>query len=240
MPLNDELLDYGLPTRGDTLADQVYRQLSTAVLSGSVAPRERINIRRFAEDARVSVTPVREAVLRLVADGVLEITERNAVLVPERTEAEIEEIFDIRRTLEGEMAQTAAALLSDDDIQFLAETQQKFLNALNDADYRQVLHYNSIFHFTIYKRAGLPVRLKIVESLWLRIGPTLRYMYPILHRNRTDHRRHEDIIESASRRDPKALRSAVLEDLKSSLIALKQYVHEYADRNQRRSASRRG
>jgi len=239
MPLNDELLDYGMPMRGDTLADQVYRQLSTAILSGSVAPKERINIRRFAEEARVSVTPVREAVLRLVADGVLEVTEKNAVLVPERAEAEIEEIFDIRRTLEGEMAEAAAARLSDEDIAFLEGTQRRFLDALGEANYRQVLHYNSIFHFAIYKRADLPVRLKIDESLWLRIGPTLRHMYPILHRNRTDHRRHEDIIDSAARRDPKALRNAVLEDLKSSQIALKQYMHEYPDSPRRRKAVER-
>lgn len=230
---------YEMPMRGETLAEQVYRQLSMAILSGSFAPRERINIRRLAEDIHVSVTPAREAVLRLIADGVLEVTEKNAVLVPERGETEIEEIFDIRRALEGEMAEAAATRLDDEDVEFLADTQRSFLNAMDEGDYKQVLRYNSIFHFRIYRRAELPVRFKIVESLWLRIGPTLRYMYPILHQNRADHRRHEDIIEAAARREPAALRNAILEDLKSSQIALRQYIREYAGQPRRRIASRR-
>lgn len=231
-------LIYEMPIRGDTLAEQVYRQLATAILSGSFAPMERINIRRLAEDINVSVTPAREAVLRLVADGVLQITEKGAVTVPERTEAEIREIFDIRRFLEGEMAEVAASLLDDEDIAFLKHTQHSFLDALDAADFKQVLRYNSIFHFRIYRRAALPVRLKIVESLWLRIGPTLRYMYPTLHKNRTDHRRHEDIIEAAEQRDPARLRNAILADLQSSQAALNQYVREAAEPPRRRREGR--
>ncbi len=220
-------LRYEQPVRGDTLAEQVYRQLSTAILSGSFAPMERITIRRLAEEIGVSVTPAREAVLRLIADGVLQTTDKNAVLVPERTEAEIVEIFSIRRFLEGDMAEVAAPRLRDEDVAFLEDTQKKFLQALDAADYKEVLRLNSVFHFFIYTKSDLPLHLKIVESLWLRIGPTLRYMYPILHKNRVDHRRHEDIIESAARRDGGALRNAILNDLQSSQVALSQYIETY-------------
>ena len=220
-------LRYEQPVRGDTLAEQVYRQLSTAILSGSFAPMERITIRRLAEEIGVSVTPAREAVLRLIADGVLQTTDKNAVLVPERTEAEIVEIFNIRRSLEGEMAEVAAPRLRDEDIKLLEKTQKKFLQALDAADYKEVLRLNSVFHFFIYTKSELPLHLKITESLWLRIGPTLRYMYPILHKNRADHRRHEDIIDSAARRDAVALRNAILNDLQSSQIALSQYIESH-------------
>lgn len=239
MVVVEDLLIYEAPIRGDTLAEQVYSQLCTAILSGSFAPEERINVRRLAGQINVSVTPAREAVLRLIADGVLQVTEKNAVMVPVRTEAEIQEIFDIRRFLEGGMAEIAAPLLDDDDIRFLKHTQHQFLNALDLADYRQVLRYNSIFHFHIYRRAMLPLRLKIVESLWLRIGPTLRYMYPMLHKNRTDHRRHEDIIEAAEQRHPVKLKDAVLADIASSQTALNQYVREAAEKPRRRGEARR-
>jgi DNA-binding GntR family transcriptional regulator len=217
-------LRYEQLVRGDSLADQVYRQLATAILSGSFAPSERINIRRLAEEIGISVTPAREAIVRLVADGVLQTSEKSAILVPERTEAEIVEIFTIRRSLEGDMAETAALSLTDEDVCFLEETQKRFLKSLDESNYKDVLRLNSMFHFHIYERSGLPLHLKITESLWLRIGPTLRYMYPILHKNRSDHRRHEDIIESAARRDPAALRSAILGDLDSSQVALMQYI----------------
>lgn len=225
---------YEPPVRGDTLAEQVYRQLATAILSGSFAPLERINIRRIADEIGVSVTPAREAVLRLVADGVLQTTDKNAITVPERTEAEIVEIFGIRRVLEGHMAEVAAPRMVGSDIDFLNNTQKRFLTALDNADYKEVLRLNSVFHFYIYTRSELPLYLKIIESLWLRIGPTLRYMYPILHKNRTDHRRHEDIIDSAVRRDPLALSKAILGDLQSSQVALSQYIENYGSERPRR------
>jgi len=93
-----------------------------------------------------------------------------------------------------------------------------------------VLQLNSTFHFSIYQRAQSPLRLEITRMLWLRIGPTLRYMYPLLHKGRADHRRHEDIIEAAAQRDPEALRTAILADLASSQDALRQHIQEQATR----------
>lgn len=216
------------PIRGDSLAEQIYRQLTRAILSGSFAPEERVNIRQNADEMGVSVTPVREAIQRLVSEGVLHLTDKNTIIVPNRTEPEIQEIFDIRRVLEGDMAATAAPLLTDDDAAFLARTHEIYLDALDMENFKEALRLNAQFHFHIYQRADLPVRLKFAEGLWLRIGPSLRHMYPTLQRDRTDHRRHEAIIESAARRDPAALRAAIVADLDSSQHALNNYVRDYA------------
>lgn len=214
------------PVRGDSLAEQVYRQLCDAILSGAFAPQERVNIRSLSEDLGLSVTPIREAVLRLISDGVLQTNAKGAILVPELVDTELDEIFEIRRFLEGALAEAAATKLDDEDIDFLVTTQESFLKSMDAGDYRGVLRRNALLHFRIYQRAELPVRLKIVEALWLRIGPTLHHMYPILHRNRVDHRRHETIIEQAQRRDPQGLRDAILADLNSSEQALDQYLEQ--------------
>lgn len=219
--------EYETPIRGESLAEQVYRQLSLAILSGSFAPNERVTIRRLADELSVSATPAREAVLRLVSDGVLQVTERNAIVVPARTEPEIREIFEIRRSLEGALASRAAKRLGDDDITALTEVQSVFLTAMAARNYKEVLRYNCHFHFRIYRKADLPVHLKIVEGLWLRIGPTLRYMYPILQ-DRTRHRRHEDIIDRAKARDPSGLKAAIIADLDTSEQALYRYLRQEA------------
>lgn len=237
--LSGETATYGLPVRGDTLAEQIYRQLSTEILAGSFAPLDRINIRHHADEIGVSVTPVREAVQRLVSEGVLDATDKNTIVVPERNEPEIQEIFDIRRFLEGDMAATAAPLLDESDDVFLKETHESYLDALDAEDYKQALRLNSLFHFKIYKRAELPLRLKIAESLWLRIGPTLRHMYPTLQRDRTDHRRHEIIIECAALRDPVGLRTAIMGDLDSSQLALHRYVGDHGGDHRRSPLPRR-
>ncbi|WP_312795053.1 GntR family transcriptional regulator [Tianweitania sp.] len=235
MDLSFDAPSYELLSRGDTLAEQFYKQLARAISSGSYAPNQRLNIRRLADEIGASVTPVREAVLRLVADGVLRITDKNAIIVPERSETEIDEIFEIRRTLEGDMAVSAAPHFSDKDVAFLADTQEQFLTALDAGNYKEVLQLNSDFHFSIYTHASSPLRLEIVRMLWLRIGPTLCYMYPILHKGRSAHRRHEDIIEAARLRDPEALRTALLADLASSQHALRQYIRSRVAKPSRRS-----
>jgi GntR family transcriptional regulator, colanic acid and biofilm gene transcriptional regulator len=226
---------YDVPARGESLAEQVYRQLSGAVLSGSFAPEERISIRKLAEELRVSATPAREAVLRLISEGVLQVTERNAIIVPARTVEEIEEIFNLRRTLEGTLAETAATRLTDADLDFLQQTQTVFLEAKKTQDFKQVLRYNAEFHFRIYRSAGLPVHLKIVEGLWLRIGPSLRYMYPILN-SHEDHGHHEEIIDCARARDSETLKAAIISDLSTAEIALHMYLRQTAAETRRRKA----
>lgn len=224
MSLLEDPLNYGALSRGDTLAEQIHRRLTSAISAGLYAPLERINLRRLAIEIGASVTPVREAVLRLVADGVLSVTEKNAIIVPERGMREVSEIFEMRRWLEGEMAFAAASVISNADVSLLRNTQKLFLAALDAGDYQRVLQLNAKFHFAIYERAESPLRLEFTKTLWLRIGPTLRYMYPLLHRGRADHRRHEDIIDAAAAKLPDDLRKAVLADLGSSLDALRQYV----------------
>ncbi len=228
-----------LPVRGDTLAEQIYRQLTAEILSGSFAPMDRINIRHYADGMGVSVTPVREAIQRLVSEGVLDATDKNTIVVPERDEFEIKEIFDIRRDLEGEMAAKAATELTRADDLFLKQTHAGYLEALDRENYKEALRLNSIFHFHIYRHADMPVRLKIAESLWLRIGPTLRHMYPTLQRDRSDHKRHETIIECASHRDAKGLRAAIIADLDSSQSALHQYVRDHKSEYRLPNATRR-
>lgn len=223
MAIAAEGMGYEAPTRGDSLAEQVYRQLRNAVLSGAFAPSERISLRRLASEMDVSVTPVRESILRLISDGVLQTSEKNAIFVPELIGPEITEIFQIRRHLEGELASAAAPLLTEQDIEFLETTQEKFLAAMAQENYREVLRMNAKIHFRLYEKPASPIRLRIVEGLWLRIGPTLHHMYPILARDRSDHQSHETIIEFARMRDPEGLKKAIMADLDYSEGALHQY-----------------
>ena len=220
---------YESTKRGDLLVDQVYQQLCHAILSGNHAPTERLNIRRLADSMNVSVTPVREAISRLISDGILCSNEKHAVVVPKLKVAQVDEIFHVRFLLEGDLAEAAAANMRDEDIAFLTQAQASFLGALAVKNYRDALKFNSQLHFRIYERAGMDITFKIVENLWFRVGPTLHFMYPILDRDRTRNRRHETIINEARRLDTTGLRAAVLEDLRSALGAIHQYLEDGAE-----------
>ena len=97
------------PTRRNTLADEIYESVRTLVMDHVVAPGERINIDALARQLQVSPTPVREALARLEADGL--VTKRplagytaTALL----TRAQFDELIEMRLILECAAAQRAA------------------------------------------------------------------------------------------------------------------------------------
>lgn len=167
--------------------------------------------------------------LRLVSDGILQTTDRNAIVVPVRREAEIREIFQIRRTLEGDLAEAAVDNMRPPDLDLLRETQADFILALQKHDYRDALRLNARLRFTIYGAAGMPIRLKLVEGLWLRIGPTLRNMYPLLDTHQEGGSPHDAILTSIASRDGLRLRKAVIADLDRSESALLEYMRRTSE-----------
>ena len=211
---------FSLAQRGDALADQVHAQLSQALLSGEWAPGERLNIGKLATSMGVSATPVREALSRLISDGALRADEKRAVMVPRLAREELQEIFDLRMLLEGELAQIAASRASDETVATLEAIQAELVEALNAHDYKRALRQNARFHFHIYETAQRPETLRLVRALWIRIGPTTHFHYPLLDYTREGISRHQQIIEQVRERNGPALRAAVVEDLKGSLATI--------------------
>ena len=108
-----------------TLAPQVYDQLRKAILRGELAPGTRLVESRMAADFGVSRTPFREAVSRLLAQGLVK-EERNGVRVVADMALEIDEIFGIRQVLEGYAARLAARHASDTELAEIDEITARF------------------------------------------------------------------------------------------------------------------
>lgn len=115
--------------------------------------------------------------------------------------------------------------LSPRDLRDLQDTQASFVVALERENFREALRLNTDLHFKVYTAANMPVRLKIVEGLWLRIGPTLHNMYPILGTHpRDDDNPHDKMLSAMAEHSPQKLREAVIADLDRSETALLEYV----------------
>jgi DNA-binding GntR family transcriptional regulator len=204
--------EYSIADRGVSLTDQVYRQLTEGFRSGWYSPGQRINIRSLAEAIGVSQTPVREAISRFISEGVLKL-ENRAIEVPLISSENFEELFDLRLNLEGRLAESAAAKIDDPSIDKLEQIQDAFEGWMEKKNYKEVLHTNVAFHFTIYRSAGLPLSVQLVERLWLLVGPTMNLAYPALDTAVTGIRRHRRIIDSVRSRNAAGLRAAVEADI---------------------------
>ena len=96
------------PVEKGNLSERVYTNIRSALMDGQYQPGDRLRINPLAAELGVSITPVREAIFRLVSDHVLEMKAATAVHVPELTPAQLHEIQLIRLLLEGEAAALAA------------------------------------------------------------------------------------------------------------------------------------
>jgi DNA-binding GntR family transcriptional regulator len=212
-------------TRGDTLTDQAESVLRESLMSGGFRPGETITIRALSGLLGVSVTPAKDAMTRLIGERILEWGPRRSALVPALTLQSIEEIYAIRLALEPTAAAAAMVNISEKGIAELRKIHERLAAALERKNYKGVLISNRDFHFAIYKRAELPMLLKMIEGMWLRLGPTLNLLYSGNPKQQLPKRGgtgfHAEIVAAIEKRNGAAVRQHVVDDLTTGRDRLK-------------------
>ncbi|GAB1480217.1 GntR family transcriptional regulator [Paracoccaceae bacterium] len=151
-----------------------YARLRDMVLYGHLEPGQPVTIQGLVGDLDAGMTPVREALRRLTAEGALEPQGNRRVTVPRLTPAILEELAFARLTIEPRLAELAAPQLTPDLIATLTALDERVNEALRVGDIPAYLQGNHAFHFALYEVSGAGVLLDIARSLWLRFGPSLR------------------------------------------------------------------
>ena len=199
--------------RAETLGDQAYASVREALACGALPPGHRLTVRGLVDLLGIGFTPAREALNRLAAEGCLDTGPRGRAMVPALTLDRYEEMVKIRLELEPMAALAALGHLQDADLDALNMVQNALLAARKRKDYVTVLARNREFHFSIYRRCGMPTLLAILESLWLQTGPTLRFLYPSYPRHWRGGINHALIMQALRGRDADALGAAIRQDL---------------------------
>jgi len=198
----------------ENLSSRVYSEIRNALIDGQFEPGERLTISRVAEEMGVSITPVREAIFRLVSEGALEMKAATAVNVPILTSKHLREIQLIRHHLEGAAAERAAVRITPAQLAELEAIQDRFVAAAAHDPKLASLH-NRAFHFGLMATGDLPTAYNIVETLWVGMGS----LFQIFHIRaeprdlRKDRHRHEDVLNALRRRDPVGTREALQADI---------------------------
>ncbi|WP_236545214.1 GntR family transcriptional regulator [Tropicimonas marinistellae] len=152
----------------------IYARLRDMILFGEVAPGQSVTIHGLKERIGAGMTPVREAIRRLIAEGALENLENRRICVPEMTLNQLEQISFARLAIEPELALRAAQNADSALTEDLAEIDSRLDLAIERGDVKGYLEHNYRFHFRLYEQADADVLFTLAGGLWLRVGPSLR------------------------------------------------------------------
>ncbi|MCM2457850.1 GntR family transcriptional regulator [Rhizobium sp. CG4] len=202
------------PISRENLSTQLYGNLRNALMDGQYAPGQRLTISGVAEEYGTSITPVREAIFRLVSERALEMRAATSVQVPDLSPQSLREVQRIRVELEGVAAARAAELATKADIKALKAINAEFIKAAATSPERASV-LNRDFHFAILRLAQLPILESICENMWVLMGPFLRTFHdrmPVRQLSGDNHK-HYDLIAALEAGDAQASRAAMQEDI---------------------------
>jgi len=152
----------------------VYREIRVQILYGDLTPGQAVTIQGLVDQLGVSMTPVREAIRRLTAEGALEFQGNRRVCVPEMGEKRFAELVFARRAIEPRLAEMASKAITHRDIDALRKIDSELNRAIEIGDVHAYMRHNHRFHFALYKASASRVLLPLTETLWLRFGPLFR------------------------------------------------------------------
>ncbi|MBX7443326.1 MULTISPECIES: GntR family transcriptional regulator [unclassified Arthrobacter] len=136
----------------NTGAHFVYAELKRQILNLELKPGERIYEPAMAAALQVSRTPLREAIRRLISEGLLEQQPTGGVLVPGLDEAAISELYEVRAAMESLMARNACVKATPDDIEALHGILERNAATVKFAD--DAMHQGMALHAKIAAIAG--------------------------------------------------------------------------------------
>jgi DNA-binding GntR family transcriptional regulator len=203
------------------MGGRVHGELAELLVSGVLSPGEKLSLRTIADRLGVSITPVRAAVARLITDHALEVLPKRAVRVPVLSLAQFRELTAIRLAIEGFAVERAAAHRATADLVAIRRYDAAFRRQCRRRrpDVGAAVRANQEFHFAVYRAAGLPALMPIIEGLWLRIGPVLnldmRSSAPRLRIGAAE-RCHADLLAAIEERKARAARGALTADIEGA------------------------
>ncbi len=213
------------------LAGRVYKEIRESLIAGRFLPGQRLRISELALSLGTSDTPVREAILRLVSEHVIEMRTAKLIGVPSLNLDRYIEIRTIRLAMERLAVELATPKIGKKELQELVKINSRFADAEAGRVAGTEMEYNRLFHFAIYSRCGLPRLLAIIESLWTSMGPMLAAYYRESESTYdSGHKHHTAVLRALKAGDPHRAAAAIQDDILSAGPSIERFLLEHEKR----------
>lgn len=213
-----------------TLVDQVYRAIHDSIIGGRLLPGENLRQAHLAQELGVSARTVREALSRLVAEGMLAAEPHHSVYVTRFTIEDQQELYEMRAAIEGMAFEAAAGRIGQADLNHLQEILLLASQTGDPTSTDSARHYNEDFHWTIIRASGKRQLIRVLTQIW-----TLMFTYFEAYEQRDGYvvRREEDIashrtiLAALNERDGKKARRALEDHIRITFEGQRKYLAEY-------------
>lgn len=199
--------------RAKSLKDRAYEEIRQLILGGRLEPGQVVSGIKIAAALQISRTPVREALLDLQKEGLVEAVPRRGVVVRQVTPEERREVFLLRRAVEGVLVEAAAGRLTPADLQRLRRVLARQREAALAGDSAAFMDADQEFHQTIVQRTGFQLAAGILGTL--RDLSRLMGIEAVRHAGRGEAvlAEHERILAALEAGDVAAARQAMLDHI---------------------------
>lgn len=213
----------------DTKATAVYRLLKRDILDGRFRPGEKLLASRIAEAYGVSIIPVREALSRLRAEGLVTIVPHTGAYVTEIDLEDLKDLYPIRGVLEGLAARLACPRLKEGEFRLLEELIEEMDRVIEEGRFPEMGRINYEFHMVIYRASGNRHLVKLIEDLWQRTGRVRGVFALVPPRAREANREHRQILKALKEGDARRAEELVIQQDEQTLKALMAYLEGKGD-----------
>ena len=182
-------------------ADHILDDLEQMIVTGSFADGERLDEIRLSEHFGVSRTPIREALQKLVASGLVEQRPRRGVFVVEPGPVELVQMFEAMAELEASCGHLAAKRISSSELRALEGVNNLCKQAVAENDADQYYTHNERFHHLIYDAAQSSYLRDLAVKLQKRLKPYRRMQLHLRGRLEQSMSEHEAILSALTKGD---------------------------------------
>lgn len=176
--------------------ERVYRVVQDRILSGAYSPGFRLVIEALAEELGVSALPVREAIRRLEAEGLVVYQRNTGPRVAPADPAQFIDSLSVLAVLEGHATALAAPHMQPEDVARLRQINSDMLACIDTMDALRFGELNQQFHLTIYERCPNPYLVELLRETGRRLDVIRRTVFTrIPYRGRESIKEHERLIE---------------------------------------------
>jgi DNA-binding GntR family transcriptional regulator len=182
-----------------TTVELVTKAIRQRILSGEFAPGEALRQEALADELGVSRVPIREAITRLSAEGLLTNVPHKGAYVAELSVDEVRETFEIRLRLEPWLFAAAIPKITNAEI----AKAERLVKEMDKADSGEWGHLNWRFHETLYSPAQRDITLQMLRVLHDRSDRYFRFQVVKVPIREQSHEEHMALVEACKKRDSK-------------------------------------